>query len=731
MHMNEWGDQIWMPHFLPEKLLTPTLFFLTPGNGFHYPPILSVSPGFLSICSCLVLAVCVFFLPLSGTDAGDQPMEIQLVTVKEEIGSVLPPVCQEDLPSLDGPQEQIQQCQGCRSLLLEPQSWLSSSIDALVLPVERPYSCSFCPKHFKRASDRRDHERVHTGERPYECGICGKRFTQSSVLSGHLRIHTGERPFHCSVCFKSFNNGSNFRKHQRIHGPPSGCSEGRVGGKDCDSLSGKKPAQTKEGKGGRYLSRTFLPKQNGSQPVIELREGKNKADQNLPGRQSCFYSTRLSLEDYCTSSHRQPGGSMAAFKRTGLQPDDASLGINLAIRQGSRDGLKADALKQATDSNGHAGELGPNTNCRYSQKALPNGHSFKQQLPKASTENPTEGSRQNRAGGSHTQEEQKQLVDSCPGKLQLESGSSCGKGFLPVGDNRVSAHNQRGFGVRRPNGLRGLKQSRSGGTEVRQNGRGEGDAGGLSEKSNTLVSEPEENNSQGASLSGLRERELTQESSTYGDFQTCAPEKLSGLKVEPLTWPKDGIAWEGPASEMDDPEGPSPSLKATRSPWQLENLDPCSIPCNACGPQRCHSLQDQLGSTAQHREGKERPTPFLFPVHESSDGHALPTLEFKPFLCFACPKQFRRATDLKEHLRVHTGERPFGCSVCGKRFTQSSALTTHRRLHTGEKPFECAVCCRRFNNSSNFAKHRRIHGPDSIGHRNKPVEKELWKVKPD
>ncbi|XP_034275489.1 zinc finger protein 784 isoform X3 [Pantherophis guttatus] len=537
-------------------------------------------------------------------------MEIQLVTVKEEIGSVLPPacpLCQEDLPSLAEPHEQIPQCQACRNLLLEPQSWLSSSIEALVLPAERPYSCSFCPKRFKRASDRRDHERVHTGERPYECGICGKRFTQSSVLSGHMRIHTGERPFHCSVCFKSFNNGSNFRKHQRIHGPSSGYSEERVGGKDRDSLSGKKLEQMEEGKGGRNLSPTLLSKQDGCQPIKELREGKNKADQNLQGRQSCFYSTRLSQEDYCTSSQRQPGDSRDIFKRMRVQQDDASLDINLAIRQDSRDGLQADALKQATDSNGHTGELGGNNYCSYSQEALPNGHSFKQ-LPEASAENLTEGSRQNRAVGSHIQEEQKQLVDSCPGKLQLESGSSCGKVFLPVGDNRCSAHkpnqesSERGFGVRRPNGLRGLKQSRggSGGTEIRQNGRGGCDAGGLNE-SKTLVSEPEENNSQEASLGGLRERELTQESSIHGDFQTCAPEKLNVLKVEP-TWPKDDIDWEDPASGMDDSEGPSPSPKATRSPQQLENLDPCSVSCNACGPQRCHSLQDQLGSTAQHME---------------------------------------------------------------------------------------------------------------------------------
>ncbi|XP_038128789.1 zinc finger protein 16-like [Cyprinodon tularosa] len=82
----------------------------------------------------------------------------------------------------------------------------------------------------------------------------------------------------------------------------------------------------------------------------------------------------------------------------------------------------------------------------------------------------------------------------------------------------------------------------------------------------------------------------------------------------------------------------------------------------------------------------------------------------KPFACPECGERFRHAARLKSHRLVHSGaQSPFPCPQCGKGFSVLSGLKRHQRVHTGESPYACPECGRCFKELGNLYTHQRIH----------------------
>jgi len=81
----------------------------------------------------------------------------------------------------------------------------------------------------------------------------------------------------------------------------------------------------------------------------------------------------------------------------------------------------------------------------------------------------------------------------------------------------------------------------------------------------------------------------------------------------------------------------------------------------------------------------------------------------RPFKCQRCPKTFTQLAHLQKHILVHTGEKPHSCPECKKRFSSTSNLKTHMRLHKGEKPYGCEKCPLSFTQFVHLKLHKRLH----------------------
>ena len=132
---------------------------------------------------------------------------------------------------------------------------------------------------------------------------------------------------------------------------------------------------------------------------------------------------------------------------------------------------------------------------------------------------------------------------------------------------------------------------------------------------------------------------------------------------------------------------------------------------NASDEQRTEDLTISTNEVTSQSEKKHHCPICIYTSHNTSNmkKHMKTHTGEKPYSCTQCDYKCSDQSTLKSHKRTHTGEKPYSCSQCDYSSAYTADLKSHMRKHTGGKPYSCSQCDYSCANSGSLTVHMRKH----------------------
>lgn len=160
-----------------------------------------------------------------------------------------------------------------------------------------------------------------------------------------------------------------------------------------------------------------------------------------------------------------------------------------------------------------------------------------------------------------------------------------------------------------------------------------------------------------------------------------------------LTLLYDSMHAEGPALFNNDAlteAAPQVNLVGEGSTNNLDNVEQhfkCSLCWETFGlletleeHKRKHLMEVDISPLDFQVDLLQKRVKYPFPTGKGKASERTSNVP-KPFACTYCDKRFQHLNSMKNHTRLHTGEKLHECTLCEKKFMKKSHLESHKLVH--------------------------------------------------